>query len=176
MDFDFDSFLDDAQPQKKRGRPSLSGSATPAKGGQDSSACKFLGSNTQPQPTEKLNGGRSKKEAEPAEDEYEVEAIVDSVIDADTMEHMFLVKWKNYPASDNTWEPKRNLKGLLDLVREFEAKKKRAEAAEAAAKKAVVAEAAEKKTTRTRKLKAVKEVKAAKKAPGRPGRTRRTRA
>lgn len=59
------------------------------------------------------------------------------------MEHRFLVKWKNYSASDSTWEPKKNLTGSLDLVREFEAKKKKkAEAAEAAAKKAAAKKAA----------------------------------
>jgi hypothetical protein len=112
--------------------------------------------------------------------EYEVEEIVDSAIDADTMEHMYFVKWKNYPASDNTWEPKKNLKGSLELVRKFDIAKKKAEAAEAAkkaaAKKAAAPAAGEKKATRGPKAKAVKAVKAAKKAPGRPGRKRRARA
>lgn len=112
-----------------------------------------------------------------AEDEYEVEDIVDSVIDADTMEHMYLVKWKNYPASDNTWEPKKNLKGSLDLVRKADAKKKKEKAAAAASKvsarKAAVAPAGEAKKTRGRP-KAVKPAKAAKKSPRRPaGRRRR---
>jgi hypothetical protein len=118
-----------------------------------------------------------------AADEYEVEDIVDSAIDADTMEHMYLVKWKNYPASESTWEPKKNLKGSLDLVRKFDAKKKKEEAAEAAkkaaAKKTESASAAsgeEKTATRGRKAKTVKAVKAVKKAPGRPGRKRRARA
>ncbi|KAG7293262.1 hypothetical protein NEMBOFW57_003308 [Staphylotrichum longicolle] len=119
--------------------------------------------------------GRPKKETngEVAEDEYEVEDIVDSAIDADTMEHMYLVKWKNYPASQNTWEPRKNLKGSLDLVRKFDAKKKKADAEEAAKKVPA------KKTTPGRKpraAKAVKAVKAAKKAPGRPARKRRARA
>lgn len=107
--------------------------------------------------------------------EFEVEDIVDSAIDADTMEHMYFVKWKNYPASDNTWEPKKNLTGSLDLVRKFDAKKKKAEAEEAAKKAstkkaAAPASEAEKKVGRGRKAKAVKAVK---KAPGRPGRKRR---
>lgn len=95
---------------------------------------------------------------------------MDSAIDAETMQHMYLVKWKNYPDSENTWEPRKNLKGALALVREFDAKKKKAEAEEAA-KKAASGE--EKKTTRARKPKAVKQVK---KAPGRPRRKRRARA
>lgn len=108
--------------------------------------------------------------------EYEVETIVDSAIDTDTMEHMFLVKWKNYPASDNTWEPKKNFKGSLDLVRKFEVAKKKAQAAEAAKKASTQKAASETKATRGAKSKAVKPVKPAKKAPGRPGRKRKTRA
>ncbi|KAK3337294.1 hypothetical protein B0T19DRAFT_412115 [Cercophora scortea] len=75
--------------------------------------------------------GRPKKEAsgdlgdESAGDDYEVEQIVDSAIDADTMEHKYLVKWKNYPASQNTWEPKKNLAGSLSLVHKFDAEKKK---------------------------------------------------
>lgn len=117
-----------------------------------------------------------------AADEYEVEDIVDSAIDADTMEHMYCVKWKNYPDSQNTWEPKKNLKGSLDLVRKFDAKKKKAEAEEGAKKaasaKKTAAAPGEKKTAgrKPRAAKAVKAVKEAKKAPGRPRRKRRARA
>lgn len=64
-----------------------------------------------------------------------MEEIVDSAIDADTMEHMYLVKWKGYPASDNTWEPRRNLKGSLELVRKFDVAMKKAEAVRRVAKK-----------------------------------------
>ncbi len=107
-------------------------------------------------------------------DEYEVEDIVESMIDADSMEHMYLVKWKNYPPSDNTWEPKKNLKGSLELVRKFDAKKKKAEAAEAAKEaSARKAAASERKAASGTKPKAVKPVKPTKKAPGRPGRKRR---
>ncbi|KXX83223.1 Heterochromatin protein 1 [Madurella mycetomatis] len=117
--------------------------------------------------------------------EYEVEEIVDSAIDADTMEHMYLIKWKDYPENDNTWEPRKNLKGALDLVRKFDAKKK-AEA-EMASKKAVAArkgsgsegegeKAKPTRATRGRSAKAVKPVKK-EKGPGLPaGRRRRARA
>ncbi|KAK3904753.1 hypothetical protein C8A05DRAFT_31467 [Staphylotrichum tortipilum] len=130
--------------------------------------------------------GRPKKQTNgdvPA-GEYEVEAIVESAIDADTMEHMYLIKWRNYPTRDNTWEPKRHLKGSLNLVREFDAQKKKAEAAEAAKKAATARKTAaaatsgEKKPARGPKRKAAKAVKAtkpAKKGPGRPRRTGRTR-
>lgn len=106
--------------------------------------------------------------------EFEVESIADSVIDADTMEHMYLVKWKGYPASDNTWEPKKNFKGgSMDLIKKFDAAKKKAEATKKAAAKKEAVPASEKKSTRRgAKPKAVKEVKTAKKGPGRPRKRR----
>jgi hypothetical protein len=53
-----------------------------------------------------------------------VEKIVDSQIDADTMEHMYLVKWKGYGDDENTWEPKTNLSHASELVKAFDATKK----------------------------------------------------
>jgi hypothetical protein len=189
-------------PAPKRGRPARSAGASasarlaakaakkPARGRPRSTAVsnapdtRVYSSNTAIQaaakPARKV--GRPKKNAtngEVAADEYEVEAIVESAIDADTMAHMYLVKWKNYPASENTWEPKKNLEGSLDLVRKFDTQKKKAEAAEAAKKAAAKKTAAAasgpaKRATRGPKPKAVKAVK---KAPGRPpGRKRRARA
>jgi hypothetical protein len=143
--------------------------------------------------TKAKKGGRPKKDTTSDEipaGEYEVEAIVDAVIDADTHKHMFLVKWKGYPESANTWEPKINLHAD-DLVHKILAELKKAKAAAAAAekaakkvtaKKATAAASGDEKTTATRGRrakaapKAVKPVKAAKKAPGRPGRKRRARA
>ncbi len=43
------------------------------------------------------------------------------------MEHMYLVKWKGYPASQNTWEPKKNLVHAADLVKKADQKRKQAE-------------------------------------------------
>ncbi|OSG36237.1 hypothetical protein R555_24470, partial [Salmonella enterica subsp. enterica serovar Give] len=53
--------------------------------------------------------------------EYEVE----SILDKKTLrgQDYFLVKWKGYPTSDNTWEPKRNLKNASKLILEFLSKK-----------------------------------------------------
>lgn len=54
------------------------------------------------------------------EKEWEVEKVVGSQIDADTSEHFYLVKWKEYSAKENTWEPKKNLGNCRNLIREFE--------------------------------------------------------
>lgn len=53
-----------------------------------------------------------------------MEEILDSAIDADTMEHMYRVKWKGYPVGEATWEPKKNLTHAAILVRAFDATKK----------------------------------------------------
>ena len=33
---------------------------------------------------------------------------------------MYLVKWKGYNAGENTWEPKENLGGCIDLIHRFD--------------------------------------------------------
>lgn len=57
--------------------------------------------------------------------EWEVEQIVDSMIDEETMEHFFKVKWKGYSSKDNTWEPKKNLSNCKDLLEAYEKKAKK---------------------------------------------------
>jgi hypothetical protein len=55
---------------------------------------------------------------------YEVEKILDHKID-EKGEKRFLVKWKGFPDSDNTWEPKRNFNSMkpineyMEKVREY---------------------------------------------------------
>lgn len=56
------------------------------------------------------------------EEEYEVEEILESVIDADTFEHMYRVKWKGYGLNEATWEPKTNLEHAAALIKAFDAK------------------------------------------------------
>lgn len=81
-----------------------------------------------PQEVPKSNGTRGRKKAAPVspvesdKEEFEVEAILESGIDSDTREHMFLVKWKGYGDDENTWEPKKNLAHATDLIKAFEKK------------------------------------------------------
>lgn len=50
-------------------------------------------------------------------DEYEVEAIRDCrVVD---QRRQYLVKWKDYPEEESTWEPAKNLKGCQNLIQQF---------------------------------------------------------
>ncbi|KAK4158802.1 hypothetical protein QBC43DRAFT_139344 [Cladorrhinum sp. PSN259] len=114
----------------------------------------------------KGKGGRPKKNASEANGEvlageYEVEAIRDSRIDAETMEHWYEVKWKGYPESENSWEPKINLKHSLDLVKAFDTKKKKQEIEDAVAK---AQEKVAKAPAKAKTPKAVKPVKPAKKS------------
>ena len=50
---------------------------------------------------------------------YEVEKIVDKRTNVYGLVE-YLVKWKGYSSSDNTWEPKKNLKRLDYMIKEFE--------------------------------------------------------
>ena len=50
---------------------------------------------------------------------YEVEKIVDKRTNVYGLVE-YLVKWKNYPPSENTWEPKKNLKKLDYMIKEYE--------------------------------------------------------
>jgi transposase InsO family protein len=61
-------------------------------------------------------GGRVSSE------EYVVEKIIDrrAVVDGDSDEFEYFVKWKDYPDSDNTWEPLSNLSGAADLLSDYE--------------------------------------------------------
>ncbi|KAM0255665.1 hypothetical protein ACHAQJ_005508 [Trichoderma viride] len=54
--------------------------------------------------------------------EWEVEQIVDSRIDEETLQHWFKVKWKGYTSKHNTWEPKKNLANCKTLVEKYEEK------------------------------------------------------
>lgn len=53
---------------------------------------------------------------------YAVESIVDKIVTPDGKVH-YLLKWKGYPHSDNTWEPEENL-NCPELMEKFEKKRK----------------------------------------------------
>merc|ERR1712062_176657 len=67
-------------------------------------------------PRKKKKKGKKKKKAEA---EYEVESVV-SKRDTEEGKVEYLVKWKGYDASDNTWEPIENLESSQELIDEFE--------------------------------------------------------
>merc|ERR1712012_27957 len=66
-------------------------------------------------PRKKKKGKKKKK----AEVEYEVETVV-SKRDTEEGKVEYLVKWKGYDASDNTWDPVENLESSQELIDEFE--------------------------------------------------------
>ena len=52
------------------------------------------------------------------EDAYEVEYIVDKRKKRNKIE--YLVKWKNYPSHENSWQPEQNLKQAREAIEEYE--------------------------------------------------------
>lgn len=55
--------------------------------------------------------------------EFEVEALRDKRVKDGVA--LYLVKWKDYSDSDNTWEPISHLEGSMDLVRDYEERRGR---------------------------------------------------
>jgi len=51
-------------------------------------------------------------------EEYEVEAIVNHRLYRRQRHLQYLIKWRGYPSSDNTWEPVENVH-TEDLVKEY---------------------------------------------------------
>ncbi len=58
------------------------------------------------------------------EQEFEVEKILDAQPRGRGCKMHFLVKWKGYPTSDNSWEPRENLHADK-LIMEYNKKKQR---------------------------------------------------
>ncbi|PHH89767.1 hypothetical protein CDD83_5303 [Cordyceps sp. RAO-2017] len=54
--------------------------------------------------------------------EWEIERIIDSRIEAGTLRHFYLVKWKGFEAKQNTWEPKSNLTNCAAAIAAYEKK------------------------------------------------------
>jgi len=55
------------------------------------------------------------------EEEYTVEDILEKRVNRKGKVE-YLVKWENYPHSQNTWEPLENLINSMDIVKDFEAR------------------------------------------------------
>ena len=55
-------------------------------------------------------------------EEYEVERILDRRLSRGKVE--YLVKWRNFDAASNSWEPTKHLKNCSELVEEFEASRR----------------------------------------------------
>merc|ERR1719458_1873780 len=85
------------------------------------------GEGEEEKPKKKKKKGKKKK----VEAEYEVETIV-SKRESEEGKVEYLVKWKGWNASDNTWEPVDNLHSSKDLIDEFEGKTEDAEEEEEA--------------------------------------------
>ena len=49
--------------------------------------------------------------------EYEVEAIISHRRSGKGQ--AYLVKWKGYPTSENTWEPERNLYNAREILKQY---------------------------------------------------------
>ena len=54
------------------------------------------------------------------EDEYEVEAILNAKMIR--RKFKYLVKWKGYPDSENSWEPLENIKNASEAIAKFHQK------------------------------------------------------
>lgn len=56
------------------------------------------------------------------QDEWEVEKIVDSVIEEGTYRHFYKIRWKGHTSKDDTWELKRELGNCQEAIKAYERK------------------------------------------------------
>lgn len=62
---------------------------------------------------------RPKKQQVKKDLEYEVEKILDSRLNKKEGTIEYLVKWKGFPSSDNSWEPADGLKQCSQKIKEY---------------------------------------------------------
>jgi hypothetical protein len=55
----------------------------------------------------------------PTDEEYDVEEILDSKPTRNKKGTQYLIKWLDYPESENTWLPTSNLANVMDMVERF---------------------------------------------------------
>jgi len=58
------------------------------------------------------------------EKQYEVQAIVDDKIESDG-QHLYKVRWKGYPASEDTWQPEASLTQSQDPLNSYKQQRSR---------------------------------------------------
>ncbi|CRK43679.1 hypothetical protein BN1723_005786, partial [Verticillium longisporum] len=139
------SSTDSSKPRRSsRLHPSVSGSgpvikAKPAKRAKGSSPMRFTQTTPQKPTGNKLSTPQStaskvhKRRGRPPkaktsmkrEQEWEVESIEDSLIDRKGGVHYYQVKWKGFPASQNTWEPRASLSKCKDIITAFQERTKK---------------------------------------------------
>jgi len=84
--------------------------------------CTSLLMRYQETPMHRPNFSRPPPDLIEGEEEFEVEAIINHHLHGCQRQQQYLVKWKGYPHSDNTWEPSENVHAP-DLVKDYHKQK-----------------------------------------------------
>lgn len=70
--------------------------------------------------SEEGSGEESEEDSEGEGEDYEVNAILDKRVNAETSEFEYLINWVNFNDDWNTWEPAESLPGCEEVLDEFE--------------------------------------------------------
>ena len=71
----------------------------------------------------KKKANKTKQQIPTTNPDYEVETILDHRLTSD-LQFEFLLKWKNYPNSENSWENETALEGCKELIEEYKKEKR----------------------------------------------------
>lgn len=111
-------------PSKRQRRADKTKDVTPRRSTRISAAANVQEEEPEPAPVMPKKRGRGrppkKPESRGSQKEWEIEKIVDSQVDVITKEHFYRVKWKGFPSTENTWEPRKNLAGCNRAIQAFE--------------------------------------------------------